>query len=100
MQNLTYERYLKGNECQSRFPNKCHCAFRCLGNEFCNDAENEINRLKRECEIWQQKFNIVMANNADKTKLKLEIADLRAENEILKEVLIVIKEKINETTEA
>lgn len=33
---------LKSYQCQGKHSNQCLCAFRCLGNEFCNDADNKI----------------------------------------------------------
>lgn len=38
----------KMQDCNNRFPSECHCAFRCLENSFCNDAEERINKLKNE----------------------------------------------------
>lgn len=43
---------------------ECHCACRCLGNEFCNDAEKKINQLKAENEILEK----VNKNNQEKIK--------------------------------
>lgn len=38
----------KMKSCNEKFPNQCHCAFRCLTNDFCQDAEKYINELKEE----------------------------------------------------
>lgn len=46
-QNKSLQQELKQKNCAEKFPNQCRCAFRCLDNEFCNDAEKRINRYKQ-----------------------------------------------------
>ncbi|MBE7713737.1 MAG: hypothetical protein E7Z87_08330 [Cyanobacteria bacterium SIG26] len=41
---------LKMYECQEKYPGQCRCAFRCLDNDFCNDAEKRINTHKTKLE--------------------------------------------------
>ena len=42
----TLEKEYKSFKCQQVFPNQCHCAFRCLSNDYCQDAEDKISELK------------------------------------------------------
>ena len=41
---------------------QCHCAYRCLGNDFCNEADKKINKLKQTLteikEIAEKNLNI------------------------------------------
>lgn len=48
--NKNLEKESKTYKCQEKFPNQCHCAFRCLGNEFCQDADERINKYKQALE--------------------------------------------------
>ena len=52
-----------------------------------------------ENKILQEKLDIALKNNLDKTKLKLEISDLKAENKALKNIIITIKQVITDGTE-
>ena len=50
---------LKNSECHKKHPNQCHCAFRCLGNDFCDDAEKRINTYKTtltEIKFWAREL--------------------------------------------
>ena len=56
---------LKSYKCQEKYPGQCHCACRCLGNEFCNDADKKINKLKQT--LIEVKQLIADALDIDKT---------------------------------
>jgi len=49
-ENDELKRQLKEYECAEKFPNECHCAFRCLGNEWCDEAENRFIKYKQKLE--------------------------------------------------
>lgn len=69
----------KMKKCNEKYPGECHCAFRCLSNEFCDAAEIRIKNLKEE--LQQMKEKVEFAEQAvdlffkteDESKL-LEIA--------------------------
>lgn len=48
------EKELKTYKCQEKFPGQCRCACRCLGNEFCIDADKKIEELKEENKRLQE----------------------------------------------
>lgn len=58
---------LKMYECQEKYPGQCRCAFRCLDNNFCNDAEKRINTYKTKLE--KIKTLLEDALDPDKTNL-------------------------------
>lgn len=41
----------KEKKCCEKNPNECHCAFRCLGGEFCDGAEKRIKTLQEKLDI-------------------------------------------------
>lgn len=41
----------KEKKCCEKNPNECHCAFRCLGGEFCDEAEKRIKTLQEKLDI-------------------------------------------------
>lgn len=41
----------KEKKCCEKNPNECHCAFRCLGGEFCDEAEKRIKTLQAKLDI-------------------------------------------------
>ncbi len=50
----------KMKNCSEKFPGQCRCAFRCLGNEFCQDADKRINELKAENEELKKQKEILL----------------------------------------
>lgn len=42
------EKLKKQLSCSTEFPGQCHCAFRCLGNDWCDEAENRFIKYKEE----------------------------------------------------
>ena len=89
---------IKSYQCNEKNANRCTCAFRCLENTFCNEAENKIDEiqtkikvLKIENEILSNKLGqeenwhkssdeISKANSEYTAKLKAENDELTAIN--------------------
>lgn len=63
---------LKVYHCQEDHPNQCHCAFRCLGNSFCNDAHTKIEKLTKENEDLKKSLNrtTTLLSLAEEGKIK------------------------------
>ena len=65
-ENEKLKKEIKSYKCQEKFPNQCHCAFRCLGNEFCQDADKRIEKYRKafeEIKEYIQSLNKDICNN-------------------------------------
>lgn len=86
-------------DCISKWGEKeCHCACRCLGNEFCNDADKRINKYKSALEEIREKIkslNKDICNNCGWYN-----TDNCQPNGYVCHDLIEIKNKINEVLNA
>lgn len=71
----------KQKSCVEKYPNQCHCAFKCLGNEFCDSAEEKINQLKAELTVQKAVAKGFSEGLAQTEKL---LEKVKAENERLK----------------
>ncbi len=50
-ENKRLKKEIKLHDCIDKWGiRECHCACRCLGNEFCTDAEKKINEFKTKLE--------------------------------------------------
>ena len=48
----------KMKKCNEKCQGECHCAFRCLSNEFCDAAEIRIKNLKEEMQQLKEFVNL------------------------------------------
>ena len=67
---------------------ECHCACRCLGNEFCDDADKKINQLKADNEYLKNfHINLVGVKECEireLLQLKKTLAEIKRLAEIRK----------------
>lgn len=84
----------KMKKCNEKHPGECHCAFRCLSNEFCDAAEIRIKDLKEELQRLESDRLAKIEGEEIVAELNMQIkhlTDLQAnqdkEVEILRDLL-------------
>ena len=94
---------IKNYQCNEKNANRCICAFRCLENAFCNDAENKIDEIQTKIKVLKIE-NEILSNKLEQEENWHKSADKISKTNSeytakLKQTLTEIKEIVTTSME-